>query len=203
MGEGDIADAAVVEVLHGRQIILDRGAVFDAHRQGEDPFGEEGTHLVNGASNRERVGRLCRDTLDEVDEFVRQLPPAASLLQRRRHVDRHEGGIETALPGAYQVEMTVLRANSDIVGLFQQPVGEVDMGVNRQSLLREAYRLGTEIGLRSHLILGLLAPNREHYDRQQCRQKTAFQVHVAFLRRGSVLLPSRKQEPSWSSFLRC
>ncbi len=75
------------------------------------------------------------------------------------------------------------------------------MGVNDQSLLRQAHRLGTEIGFGGRLFLGLLAPEREYRDRQRAARILRFKIHEPSSDEGVYSSKLKNRNRPGSSFL--
>ncbi len=114
VGECHVPDAAVVEVLQIGEIVLDGGAVFDAHRQREDALLEVGPDFGNRPGDGGSTAGLHLDLFDEVDELVTESAAAARFLEHGGDVDRHECGVEPAHLRADEIEMAAFGPDRDV-----------------------------------------------------------------------------------------
>ena len=145
MGQGDVADPALLEVREGREVAHERRGVLEPHRQRDLPGLRDPPNLGGGARQRELVGAPGGDGLHQVDQPVGFRAGRSTLLGARRDVDRHEAGLEPARLRAGVVEVPVRRGVADVLHLVLEALRKIDVGVHDQDLAGERVRARGEI----------------------------------------------------------
>jgi hypothetical protein len=145
VGERDVANAALVKMHQVGEVAVDRGAVLHAHRQRYDTRVEVFPDVRRRGGDRELAVRGLDDIFHQVNEFLGLRARTALGLQPGGRVNRHERGVETSLPGARVVEIAALGRLADIFVRVDEPVWDVDMGVDDDGFVRDPSCLGGKI----------------------------------------------------------
>jgi len=146
VSERDVAHAALVEVPQVGEVVLDRRAVLHAERDADLALGVGAGGLARRMDDREHAAVVLREPLDQIDQRVGEHLGAA-LLVVGRNVDREERPGETAFLGAHRVEVAAQGAQRHVLGVFEQAVGDVDMGVGDARALGDRARPLEERGI--------------------------------------------------------
>ncbi len=168
--EGDVPDAAVVEMLHVVELAAEAGAVF--HSQGEGHGLRRGNlpHLVR-RGRQCKLGRVIRrDRLHQVDERVGPVHCGGGVaLQIRGNVDGHEGRVEAAGPGPRVIDIAPHRGVGRVFVEVIQAVGQVDVAVHEEGGLDEA--VGPGLDRRGGLCLRDPVPHQKKHEGANDRRR--------------------------------
>ena len=134
MRQRDVPDAAVGEIFHVLDLVVDWRAVLHPHRKRDQSFGKLRPDIGDALCDRKFLRMLLDDCFDESDERVGELI-CAVVFPLGGYVDRHERRVQAPFFRPDIIEVPFCSPLGNVLPFIVQPVGNIDMTVDNDGFL--------------------------------------------------------------------